>query len=51
MANKTSSNTRTLYRNSETGQITTESYAKKNPSTTEKERVRVPAPAAPKPKR
>lgn len=30
---------KTIYRDSETGQITTREYATKNPKTTEKERV------------
>jgi len=33
--------TRIIYRDSETGQITTEKYAKKHPKTTEKERVKI----------
>ena len=35
---------RTIYRRSDTGQITTKEYAEKHPATTEKERVRVPTP-------
>ncbi|WP_301339234.1 hypothetical protein [Hymenobacter taeanensis] len=31
---------KTIYRDSETGRITTEEYAEENPKTTEKERVR-----------
>jgi hypothetical protein len=45
MSSKTQ--TRTIYRDSETGRITTPDYAKAHPSTTEKERVRVPAPPPP----
>lgn len=46
----TSSTTRTIFRDSDTGRITTQHYAEKHPKTTEKERVRVPAPA-PEPRR
>lgn len=46
MASKTT--TRTLYRDSETGRITTQQYADRHPKTTEKERVKVPSPAVPK---
>lgn len=35
---------KTVYRDSKDGQFTTEKYAKKNPDTTEKERVRVVPP-------
>lgn len=35
---------KTIYRDSETGQITTEDYAKRHPKTTEKERVPVVKP-------
>ncbi|WP_461095396.1 hypothetical protein [Spirosoma gilvum] len=35
---------KTIYRRSDNGQITTSDYAKKHPSTTEKERVNVPSP-------
>lgn len=31
---------KTIYRNSESGRITTKEYAEKNPKTTEKEQVR-----------
>ncbi|MGA0531486.1 hypothetical protein [Hansschlegelia sp. KR7-227] len=41
---------KTIYRDSENGQIVTKEYAEKHPSTTEKERVRV-APPAPAPKK
>jgi len=36
--------TKTIYRDSKTGRITTESDAKKHPNTTEKEKVRIPNP-------
>ena len=36
------STTRTIYRRSDNGQLTTEDYAKKHPHTTEKEKVRIP---------
>jgi len=43
MASKSkSTEKKTIYRDSETGRITTEDYAKRHPKTTEKERVRVP---------
>lgn len=32
---------KTIYRNSDTGRITTKGYADRNPKTTEKERVRI----------
>lgn len=35
---------RTIYRDSENGQITTREYAEKHPRTTEKERVNFPTP-------
>lgn len=35
---------RTIYRDSETGQITTRQHATQNPKTTERERVNVPTP-------
>lgn len=35
---------KTIYRDSETGQITTKQYADKHPKTTEKERVKVTPP-------
>lgn len=41
MASKSSGSKRTIYRNSETGRITTKKYAEKHPRTTEKERVRI----------
>ncbi|MCX7168919.1 MAG: hypothetical protein NTY41_01145 [Proteobacteria bacterium] len=52
MPTKSSGNTtaRTIYRDSETGKITTQRYAEKHPATTEKERVRVPPPAPSKKK-
>lgn len=34
--------TKIIYRNSKNGQITTENFAKKHPSTTEKEKVKIP---------
>jgi hypothetical protein len=34
--------TRTIYRNSETGQITTKKFAEKNPGSTEKEKIKLP---------
>ena len=34
---------RVIYRDSETGQLTTREYADRHPKTTEKERVNVPA--------
>ena len=36
---------KTIYRDSKTGEITTEEYAKKHPDTTEKERVDTGKPA------
>jgi len=36
--------TKTIYRRSDNGQLTTKQYAERHPKTTEKERVRVPAP-------
>jgi hypothetical protein len=33
---------KTIYRSSETGRIVKQDYAEKHPSTTEKERVRIP---------
>ena len=35
---------KTIYRDSDTGRITTKEYADKHKSTTEKERVNVPTP-------
>jgi hypothetical protein len=35
---------KTIYRDSKTGKITTEKYAKKHPATTEKERVPIVPP-------
>jgi hypothetical protein len=39
---------KTIYRSSKSGKLVTEAYAKRNPDTTEKERVRV---GKPKPKK
>jgi hypothetical protein len=39
MANR---KTKTIYRRSDNGQLTTEEYAEKHPKTTEKERVKIP---------
>lgn len=36
--------TRTIHRRSDNGQITTPAYARSHPNTTEKERVKVPRP-------
>ncbi len=33
---------KTIYRNSENGQITTKKYAEKHPKTTEKEKIKAP---------
>jgi hypothetical protein len=41
---------RTIYRRSDTGQITTREYAESHPKTTEKERVRVPTPQPKRPR-
>lgn len=41
---------KTIYRDSESGQIVKKEYAEKHPKTTEKERVRV-APPKPSPKK
>lgn len=49
MASKTTQ-TRTIYRRSDTGRITTPDYARSHPNTTEKERVKVPPPSSPKKK-
>ncbi len=35
---------RIIYRDSETGQLTTQGYAAKHPKTTEREKVNVPSP-------
>ena len=40
MRRKVNKKIKIIYRNSKTGRITTKKYARKNPRTTEKERVR-----------
>lgn len=42
--------TRVIYRRSDTGRLTTQEYAKGHPNTTEREKVRVPAPKPQQPK-
>jgi hypothetical protein len=37
-----------IYRDSKTGQITTQQYAQRHPATTERQHVYVPAPKTPK---
>jgi hypothetical protein len=36
---------KTIYRDSDTGRITTKEYAEKHPKTTQRERVNIPSPS------